>query len=48
MWPTDFRNNGMNGGQTPCMQFEIMIVDYERNPQMHFGRQHAGGFGTLI
>jgi len=32
MWPTDFRTKGMNGGQTPCMQFEIMTVDHERKP----------------
>lgn len=32
MWPTDFRTNGMNGGQTSCMQFEIMTLDHEREP----------------
>jgi hypothetical protein len=30
MWLTDFRTNGMDGGQKPCMQLEIMAVDHER------------------
>jgi hypothetical protein len=32
MWPTDFRTKEMNGGQTPCMQFEIMTLDQEKKP----------------